>query len=239
MGAFYKKELQAYFATPIGYIFIAIFLALSGALFSLLALQPLKTADTQNYFNFLLYAYAVILPLLTMRSFADERRLHTEQLFMTSPVRLSSVVFAKFLAAYTMFSATFLVSCLNLLLLYKYAPEGAPPETGVLVGNIIAILLIGAAFIAVGVFVSSLTESQLIAAFGTIAILIVFLLASAGNSYINSSFIRTVLNWISIFSRYQVFLYGQFYIPSVIYYISVAFVFLFLTVRVYEKRRWD
>lgn len=235
MFAVYKKEMRSYFATPIGYIFIGIFLALAGALFSFCTIQKLEESDTALYFNLMLYAFVIIIPLLTMKSFSDERKQRTEQLLLTSPIKLSAMVGAKFLAAYTMFALTFLVSCLNFLLLGKYGT----PSGGILFGNIISILLVGAAFIAVGIFVSSLTESQLVAAFGTIGILLLLLLVSLANQFIDTEFIRVILSWISIFSRFQQFTYGQFSFASIVYYASIAFIFLFLTVRVYEKRRWD
>lgn len=233
--AIYKREMRAYFSTPIGYIFIGIFLALSGALFSFCTLQRFEESDASAYFTMMLFAFVVIIPLLTMKQFSEERKLRTEQLLLTAPVSLWSMVFAKFLAAYTMFGTTFLISCLNFFILYNY---GKPPA-GIIIGSILSILIVGAAFIAVGLFVSSLTENQLIAAFGTIAILLVFLLAGVLSQYINFTPLRALFNWVSIFSRYQVFTYGQFSFAAIVYYASITFVFLFITVRVFEKRRYD
>lgn len=235
MLAIYKRELRAYFSTPIGYIFMAIYLALNGAVFSLCTLQKFEESDTSLYFTMLLFAFVVILPLLTMKLFSEERKLKTEQLLLTSPVSLWSMVTAKFLAAYTMFAITFLVGSLNLFVLFKYGTPGA----AIIVGNLLSILIVGAAFISIGVFVSSLTENQLIAAFGTMAILLVLLLLGVLSSYIEFAPLRVVISWVSIFSRYYPFTYGEFNFASILYYASISFVFLFLTVRVYEKRRWE
>jgi ABC-2 type transport system permease protein len=183
----------------------------------------------------MLFAFVVILPLLTMKLFSEERKLKTEQLLLTSPISLWSMVFAKFLAAYAIFAITFLVSCLNFVILFNYGS----PELPIILGNIISILLVGAAFIAIGVFVSALTENQLIAAFGTMAILLVLLLLGVASSYVNFTPIRLVINWLSIFTRYTPFTYGEFSFSAIIYYASITFVFLFLTVRIFEKRRWD
>ena len=170
-----------------------------------------------------------------MKLFSEERKLKTEQLLLTAPVSLMGMVMAKFSAAYTMFAITFLASCCNFFILPLYGSiNGA-----ILAGNIISILLVGAAFIAIGVFVSSLSENQLNAAIGTIAILLVLLVISFASSYIDFAFIREILSWVSIFTRYHDFTYGVFNYSALLYYLSIAFVFLFLTVRVYEKRRWD
>ena len=135
-----------------------------------------------------------------------------------------------------MFAGTVLVSSLTgFLALYQYGK----PNTAVLVGNVLGILLIGGAFIAIGVFLSSLTENQLVSAISTIAVIAALLFLSYFNQYIGSSAVRTVLNWFSIFSRFVDFSYGILNINSLLYYASVMFVFLFLTVRVYERKRWE
>lgn len=235
MLAIFKREIRAYFTTPIGYIFIGIFLAISGGIFAFCTLQLFESSDPYSYFQFLLFGFVVLIPLLTMKLFSEERKLKTEQLLLTAPVRLMSMVLAKFLAAYTMFSITFLVSCCYFMILPLYGyVNGA-----IVAGNIISILLVGAAFIAIGVFVSSLSENQLNAAIGTIAILLILMVISFANSYIEITFIRQILGWLSIFSRYFDFTNGVFNYSALLYYASIAFVFLFLTVRVYEKRRWD
>jgi len=235
MLAIYKREMRSYFTTPIGYIFIGIFLAASGGIFSFCTLQMFENSDPYSYFTFLLFGFVVLIPLLTMKLFSEERKLKTEQLLLTAPVSLMGMVMAKFLAAYTMFAITFLTSCCNFFILPLYGSvHGA-----ILAGNIISILLVGGAFIAIGVFVSSLSENQLNAAIGTIAILLVLLVVSFASAYIDIAFIREILSWVSIFTRYHDFTYGVFNYSALLYYLSIAFVFLFLTVRVYEKRRWD
>lgn len=235
MFAIYKRELRSYFVSPIGYIFIAVFLCVSGIIFSMCTLSQGANSSVGTYFIMLLVLFIIVLPLLTMKLFADERKMRTEPLLLSSPISLAGMVVAKFLAAYTVFAATFLFSCLDFIALYEYGT----PNTAILIGNSIGILLVGAACIAIGVFVSSLTENQLIAALLTMAIIVLFMLTSSLNSYIDSAVVRTVLNWISMLERFYNFTYGYFDFNAVIYYISMSFVFLFLTVRVYEKRRWN
>lgn len=235
MFAIYKRELRSYFVSPIGYIFVAIFLLASALLFSYCTLQAGANSSTAAYFSMLMYAFIIVLPLLTMKLFADEKKMRTEQLLLTSPVSLMGMVMAKFLAAYTVFATTYFLSCLNFFVLYQFGT----PNTAILIGSSLAILLAGAACIAVGVFISSLTENQLIAALGTMAIIIFFVLTSALNSYIDSSFIRSIINWVSILERFNNFTAGIFDFNAIVYYLSLSFVFLFLTVRVYDKRRWN
>ena len=235
MFAIYKRELRSYFVSPIGYIFVAIFLIASSLLFSSCTLQAGANSSTAAYFSTLMYVFIVVLPLLTMKLFADEKKMRTEALLLTSPVSLMGMVMAKFLAAYTVFAGTYLISCADFIVLYQFGT----PNTAILFGSSLAILLAGAACIAVGVFISSLTENQLIAALGTMAIIVFFVLTSALNGYIDSSFIRTIINWVSIMERFSNFTSGIFDFNAIVYYLSLSFVFLFLTVRVYDKRRWN
>ena len=235
MLAIYKREMLSYFPSPIGYVFMGVFLAVSGFIFSLATLQQGVDSDVGTYFTIMLFVFVVVIPLLTMKSFSEERRSRTEQLLLTSPVSLFGMVFGKFLAAYTMFAITYIASCFNYIALYKFGN----PNTGQLVGYSIAILLIGAAFVSVGIFISSLTENQIIAAIGTIAVILIFLLASFLNQYIDVYAIRAVLSWISVYSRFGNFTHGVFDFNAVLYYFSISGVFLFLTVRIYEKRRWE
>mgnify|MGYP001117100977 FL=1 len=244
MKAIYKRELRSYFTSPIGYVFVAVYLVLSGVLFAyttLLTAISGGSADIGTYFTVLIFGFSFLLPLLTMRLFADDRRMKTEQLLLTAPVSIGGMVGAKFLAAYTVFAGTYAVSALDFLLLYIYNDtSGVVTEknTAILVGYSIAVLLLGAAFIAVGVFVSSLTEHQITAVIATIAILVFCLCCGMLNSVISFAPLRSVLSWLSIYSRFQNFSYGVFDFNAIIYYLSITFVFLFVTVRVYEKRRW-
>ena len=233
MLAIYKKEMRTYFTTPLGYVFIAVFLAVSGFVFAFSTFQT-QTSDVSGYFQMMIFGYIVIIPLLTMRSFAEERRTRTEQLLMTSPVTIPAMVFAKFLAAFTMFAGTVLLSCIYYLPLFGYGE----PNVARAFGCLIAMLLLGMCFIAVGIFVSTLTESTVTASIGTMTILLVFVVAAIFNNLIDSYVIRSVLSWISVYSRYVNFTYGIFDIAAAVYYVSITAVFLFLAVRVYERRRY-
>ena len=227
--------MRSYFTGVIGYVFLVLFLAIGGAVFCLTTLFSMS-ASVANYFTYMLIFSAVILPLLTMKSFADERKTRTEQLLLTAPVSISGMVFGKFLAALTMFAGALLVNSLYFLVLIPYAKL----QFAVLIGNFCALLLVGTVFIAIGVFVSSLTENQLTAAVGTMAIILVLLVIGVVNTLLPSNFwLRYVFDCISIFSRFQSFISGIFDLSSIIYYLSVGAVFIYLTIRVYDRRRFS
>ena len=227
---------NANFTTFIGYAFIATFLVLSSVVFVLTTLSLGEDGNITTYYSLIMFVFAILIPLLTMKSFADEKRLKTEALLLTSPVRLSGIVMAKFFAAWTVFLATFAVSCLNLIPTYMYG--GSNQNTGVILGNIASVVLIGTAFVAIGIFVSSTTENQLIAAIVTIAVIALFLVIGMYSSGIGFTPLRMVFDFLSIFNRFTYFTYGVVDYSALLYYLSVSFVFLFLTVRVYEGRRW-
>jgi ABC-2 type transport system permease protein len=234
MLSIYKRELRAYFTSPIGYIFVAVFLAISAALFCYTTLFSLS-ADLTSYFSYMIFVFIILLPLLTMRLFSEERKQRTEQLLLTAPVSIFSMVAAKFFAAYTVFGGSMLVSSVPFLLLYHYADV----KTAIVLGNLVAVLLVGMAFIAIGVFISALTENQLAAAVGTIGILLAFMVIGMLNSIIPVYFIRMILSCVSVFSRFQNFTQGVLDVSALVYYLSVTVVFLFLTMRVYDKRRYS
>lgn len=249
MFAIFKKELRSYFINAIGYVYVGVFLAASALLLCTTTLRS-ASYDTSNYFNLLLITFIILIPLLTMKLFSEEKKLRTEQLLMTAPVTVFGMVFGKFLAAFTLFGGTLLVSFINFFPLYVYGFEETAaadnggvifigPSTGEIIGCMIGILLIGAAFVAIGLFISSLTENQLAAAIITVAVILVMLLLNVVNESINVYAVRVVLDWFCILSRFSAFSSGYFDFAAMLYYLSLAGVFLLLTVRVYDKRRWS
>lgn len=235
MLAIYKREMRSYFTSPTGYIFMAMFLAISGLIFSISTFLS-GSSETSMYFMLLLFVFIVVIPLLTMKLLSEERKLKTEQILLTSPVSLSGIVIAKFLAAFTLFALTFVFSeIIHFSVLSVYA---ADISFSSVLGNVIGILLIGGAFISIGLFLSSLTESQIVAAICTIAAILAMILMSSVAEYIGNDIIRVSVKWLAIVSRFAPFTAGIFDLASILYYISLTVIFLFLTIRVYEKRRW-
>ena len=234
MFAIYKKELRSYFVNPIGYVYVALFLAVSSLLFTYTTLYS-GTCEVNVYYTFMLYLFAILIPLLTMRMLSEEKKSKTEQILLTSPVSLFSVIFAKYLAAFTLFAGTLLASCLNFIVLYFYGE----PNSVIMFSTTLGILLIGSAFVAIGIFVSACTENQLVSALVTIVSIAATLVIGILASYVKFTPLRVVMKWLSIFDRFYVFTYGYFDVFALLYYVSITVIFIFLTIRVYEKRRWE
>ncbi len=236
MFAIYTRELKSYFLTPIGYIFCGMFLVVSGLVFSqcTLMLDAPSTESLGQYFIWMMAIFAILLPLLTMKSFSEDRKSRTDQILLTSPVSILGIVLGKYLAALTVFAATFVANSFNFVLLFMY---GTPNAVSILM-NIFGIFLLGAAFLAIGVLLSSLTENQLIAAVSAMGVNAAMLLISLIAGSVESTFWRTVLKWFSVIDRFVPFTNQMLDISAIIYYISLAAIAVFLTTRVIEKRRW-
>ena len=235
MLAIFKRELKGYFTGVVGYVFLVMFLAIAGVVFSYTTLYSM-TAEVTSYFSTMLLFSAIALPILTMKSFSEERKMKTEQLLLTAPVSIPSMVMGKFLASYVMFGGAVVFTSLYFLLLAPYAPI----KLAVLIGNVVALLLVGMVFITIGLFVSSLTENQLSAAVGTFAIILVFLGIGLLTSLLPANYwLRFVLESLSILSRFQNLTAGFFELSSFVYYLSVSGVFLYFTIRVYDRRRYN
>ena len=236
MLAIFKREMRSYFTSPVGYMFSAIFFAVSGFLFMLQTVQAGENANYSSYFSVILFLFIVIIPLLTMKLVSEERKMRTDQLIMTAPVTLADIVFGKYFAALAMFGGCFIISS---IIYYIPLAMYGKPNLALYVGCVIGIFLVGSAFISIGIFISSLTENQFVSAFGTIGAIVFLLFVSALNNYINNETIRRFLSGLSITNRYNYFAYGLFSYDSLIYFISLSAVFLFLTIRVFERRRWS
>ncbi len=234
MLAIYKKELRSYFVSPLGYIYVALYLAISSLIFTYTTLYQ-GTCEINVYYTFILYLFAILIPLLTMRMLSEEKKSKTEQILLTSPVSLFGVIMAKYLAAFTMFASSLLASCLNFIVLYFYGE----PNTVIMFSTTLGILLIGSAFVAIGIFVSACTENQLVSALLTITAIASTLVLGIISNYVSFTPLRVVLKWISVFDRFYAFTYGYFDIVALLYYISITVLFLFLSIRVLEKRRWE
>lgn len=247
MFAIYKKELRSYFIGPIGYVFVGVFLLLASLICSYTTLLA-QSYDTSSYFTAMIAVFAILIPLLTMKLFSEERKMRTEQLLLTAPVTLTGMVLGKYFAALTIFLGCMVGSCLNFIPLYviaaaesgsiDYNTTNIGPVTAQVVGGVIGLVLIGAAFIAIGTLISSLTENQLAAAIITIAGIAGFIGIGLIASFIDVEWIRVTLTWISIIGRFNNLVNGVFDIAAAVYYLSLSAIFVFLTVRVYEKRRW-
>lgn len=233
MFAIFKRELKAYFTSPLGYVFLAIFYAFSGLFFYIFSLSVGST-DISSVFLMMFIVLMVFVPLLTMRLLSEDKKQKTDQLILTAPVSLLSIVMGKFLAAYAIFAIGVAV-----MPVYGFVMSTFATVSWLLIwGNTVGLLLLGGIFVSIGLFISSLTENQMIAAIGGFFINLMILLMNTLKSALPNGFLQDVLSSISVYSRYSEITNGIFSLSSLIFFVSVIFIFLFLTVRVLEKRRW-
>ena len=233
MFAIFKRELKAYFTSPLGYVFLAIFYAFSGLFFYIFSLSVGST-DISSVFLMMFVVLMVFVPLLTMRLLSEDKKQKTDQLILTAPVSLLSIVMGKFLAAYAIFAIGVAVMPVYGFVMSTFATVSWLP----IWGNTVGLLLLGGIFVSIGLFISSLTENQMIAAIGGFFINLMILLMNTLKSALPNGFLQDVLSSISVYSRYSEITSGIFSLSSLIFFVSVIFIFLFLTVRVLEKRRW-
>ena len=176
-----------------------------------------------------------IIPVITMRLFSEERRQKTDQALFTAPVGLTSIVFGKFFAAWAMFGLTQLITVVVELI---FAFNVSVDMLGYIC-YLIGAAGVSASLIAVGMFISSLTDSQILAAVGSIAVSVMLAMMDTFAQLTSVRWLVSAANWLSFSSRFDTFLSGVLDYANVAYFISFAAVFIFLTVRIQEKRRWS
>ncbi len=246
-----KKELKSFFYSPVFYIITAFFLLVSGFFFyNILAWVNMQTMRMMQYqygmerinvnqllyepfFNNLTIILMFLLPLLTMRLFADEKKMRTDELLFTAPVTTWHLILGKYLATMIIyFLILFLTATFSVFVFLNGNPELTPLLTAYL-----GIFLIGAVFIAIGVFASSLTENQVIAAaISFSSILLIWVLSWVGSS--SNSLLVKFLSELSFFSHFQNLVKGVIELKDLIYYLSFSFFALYLTYTVFEFRKW-
>ena len=233
MTAIFKREFKAFFATPVGYIVLAAFYFFSGYYFTIL--YTMGSPEVKDVIMTLSTVIVFVTPLLTMRLMSDDRRMKTDQALLTAPVGLYSIVFGKFLAALSVYALGFaptiifegiVMSKIKVnLLSYLYALLGA--------------LLLGAALIAIGMFISSLTESSVVSAILTFVVNILIIYASGLGSMIDIGWVAKIIEKIAFINAFENFGSVIFSIPDIFYFLSITAAFIFLSVRSLEKRRWS
>lgn len=243
MKAIFKREVGAYFKTPLGYIFVGLFIAFASLVFFALNINA-NTSVMTNYFSILCFVFIVAVPLLTMKMFSEERKLKTDQLLLTSPVKVSDIVLGKFLSALTVLAIPVVFTLIFLVVLSKY---GNPPIAQSLVGYL-GIMLYGAMLISIGMFVSTLTQSQVISAVFTMAIVALlsllgvfaldFTTVFSGKVLFLGKFLNGAIGFLDINTRFYDFAKGTLNIVPIVYFLSITALFVLLTVRVIERRRW-
>lgn len=233
MKYLYRKEMMQYFGTPFGFVFLGIFLLLSGVMFTIYNLVG-GNGDLAGTFDLLKNVSSMIFPILTMRSFAEERRTGTEQLLITSRLSFGKIVMAKYFAAVSVFFTALLVTLIYVGIIARFGD----PNYGALAAGYLGFFLLGAAMIALCLLASSFAENQItaaVASFGCLFALIIF--ASLGKS-LNVPVLTPVLSALSITTRYDDFTLGVLSLGPVVYYLAFSGVCCFLTVKNLERRRF-
>ena len=234
MRALYLKELKSYFSSPIGFVILSIVGVVSSVFFVVSNLM-VQTADMSQFFPMFLFIMVVVVSLITMRLWSDEKAKKTDQLLLTAPVGLFSITLGKYLAALTLYGMGMIFPLIYAFILASFGKL----DVMVFIGNIFGLMLVGAALVALGMFISNLTESQIIAAVIMLAVVLLLGLVGIISQFTQNTVMLTVLSWISFFSRYDDFSVGLLNYADIIYYLSFAAIFLFMTVRFLERRRWN
>ena len=233
MGAIYRREMGAFFISGIAYVFLAVFFLLSGIFFYNGVISA-GTTETSAMFSSMFIIVLFLIPILTMKLMSEEKKNRTDQGLLTAPVGLWSIVLGKYFAALTLFIiAESVVFIYSIILGYL-----GNIVWSTLLGNYFAMLFLGAAFIAVGLFISSLTENQMASAVASMLALFVLYLFDSLAARVSNEHIQKLMTSLSFYSRYIEFTQGVFNLSSVLFFLSTAFIFNFLTVRVLDKRRW-
>ena len=233
MLSIWKRELQGYFFTPVGYVFMGVFLLLSSAMFYTTILQN-RSSDLPTFFGLMSYLWMLLCPVLTMRLLAEEHHMRTDQLLLTSPVSLPAVVIGKYLAAVTLMLITVLLTGFFVLIVALYGAV-YPAE---LMVSCLGFVLQGCAFIALDLFLSGCAGNQVTAAvmaFG--ANLLLWMLDLLENA-VSLTVVKEALSFMSLYARSEPFLMGQLSFAGVGYFLSFAAAFIALTIHVLDSRRY-
>lgn len=241
-----KRELKSYFASPLAYVIIVVFQAISAWFFFLylkgfllIQLDPgfqlqrgelnLNNLVLAPYFGTITLVLLIIIPLITMRLLADERKSYTAELLFTSPIKLRTIVLGKYLAALILLVIMLLLSSINVFVLMVHGN----PDIGAVISGYIGLFLLGASFLAIGIFASSLTDNQLIAAVISFGVLLVLWLVGAMSPMDGS-----ILGYISVINHFEPFGKGIIDLKNLVYYGSLIYLGLFLAYTALESERW-
>ena len=228
-----QKELNTYFASPLAYIITAVFLLVSGFFFSRLV-QITGEATLRYWFGNMIVVLLLVSPFLTMRLLAEEQRMGTIELLLTSPVRDWEVVVGKYLGALGFMLFMFALTLFYPLLLSRIGS----PDWGPVAGGYLGIILYGAAALAIGVFASSLSQNQIVTAFVSFAILLILYLLNAGITGTQTGVIANVIEYITMGAHFDDFVRGVIDTQHVVYYLIMVVLFLFMATRIVESKRW-
>ncbi|MFP4416075.1 MAG: ABC transporter permease [Chitinivibrionales bacterium] len=233
--AIFKKEFRAYFLSPIAYVFITVYLVVTNFLF-FQGFFIMNQADMRGYFGLLPWVFLFFIPAITMRSWAEEKKIRSLELLLTWPVTDLQVVIGKFLASFLFLSIVMFLS-VTVPITINYLGN---PDMGPIIGGYLGAILMGAAYLSIGLWISSLTENQIVAFI--VGVVVTFMLFMIGNPFVTMvapPALVPVLSYLGLGSHFESIGRGVIDSRDIVYYSSVIGFFLFLNVRSLESRKWE
>lgn len=232
MSAIFKREFRSYFTAPLGYVYVAFVLFFEGLGFALT--YKGSGTDLTAVFSILPMVFAIMVPVLTMRMLSEDRKLKVDQALITAPIKVSGIVMGKFFAAFAVYALPFIPTVLFQLIIASKVATNWLLYFNCLLGA----LLLGAALIAIGMFISSLTESTVISCILTLTIFLVLTLITSLASFTGVEWIASAAEYFALFAKLSAFTETVFHVTDIVHMLSVTVVFCFLSVRAVERRRW-
>ncbi len=234
MVAILKRELSSYFNSAVAYVVMAVYFLFSGLFFSMICIEN-DTSSLSYVFGNMFIIILFIIPIITMKSFSEEKRQRTDQALLTSPTSLFEIVMGKFLGALILFAICSLIFVVYALVISFFTS----PDWAVVLCTVLGLLLLGSALIAIDIFISVLTESMIISAVAGMGVGLLIYMLSNLSSNITVDWVATIVKKIDFLTYYTNFTYGMLNLTDIIFFLSVTGLFLFFTARVLEKRRWS
>lgn len=233
MSAIFKREFKSYFCTPLGYIVLAALYFFLGLYFSMI--YSYGAPNLEIVIVSMATVIIFVMPVITMRLMSEDRRQKVDQALLTAPVSLTAIVLGKFFAALALFALGFLPTVIFEIIILSYVSVNILSYLYALLG----ILLLGSALIAIGMFISSTTESSVVSAILTLIVNILVLYMSNFASMVSTEWVAKIFEKVAFISVFESFAESIFSIPNIIYFLSITAAFIFLCVRSLEKRRWS
>lgn len=228
------RELKAYLVSPLAWIIIALFAFFTGFIFVQIMVAS-QEASMAPLFNWIAVLSLILAPALTMRLFSEEYKLGTMEMLLTAPARDWQIVVGKFLAAWIGFAVLLIPTLWQVVILERYGD----PDYGILGASYLGILLLGAAFVGIGMLASSLTQNQFIAyMIGMIALLFLWVADAPANAIGQNNAIAELFRYLSLPGQFQEFFVGIIASQHLLYFVSVTLIAIVMTTLVVSSRRW-
>lgn len=232
MGAVYKREMKAYFSSPIGYIVMAVMLLLMGLYFTYM--YENSYSNLSFLFTSISSIALLIAPIITMRLISEDKKQKVDQVLLTAPVKLWKIVCGKFFAAFTLFMLPFAIT-----VVYEFILMTSTEVNWLLfLSNILGVALLGAAILSIGLFISALTESQIIAGIFGLVVSFFIMQIEYFSQTVGQEWFTSVCTYISFLQRFYAFTSGQIDFSNAVFFLSVAVLFLFFTNAAMDRKRW-